>query len=258
MSARFRAYLRVISPMVRSWLAETIPLGIPIRIMNHSVARPSPPLPPVAPTPSPCVYTPHHLKYADAHSGATLDRPARANARTSSKASHGFFSRFSRSIRWALVSFGAGASLIFSLLFRSAQMKCPRELLAQSRASGKPWTFVRKFRPRSPLPREQHTRATTGHSFHGQNIRLIWSDLQSRSLLKEVNGRTYAPAATVFSSSRISYAAAPLPSRTPPKVPSKSPASDRWRWRRGQPRVFRPAYRTRPADPSRQCRAPSA
>src|SRR5208283_3124775 len=54
---------------------------------------------------------PHHLKYADAHSGTTLDRPSRANVRTSSKASQGFFSRFRRSMRWALVSL-SGISLI--------------------------------------------------------------------------------------------------------------------------------------------------
>src|SRR5208283_3087559 len=54
---------------------------------------------------------PHHLKYAEAHSGTTLDRPSRANLRTSSKASQGFFSRFRRSMRWALVSL-CGISLI--------------------------------------------------------------------------------------------------------------------------------------------------
>src|SRR5580698_871493 len=91
-----------------------IPLGIPTRIMKYSVANPSPPLPPTAPTPSPCVYTPHHLKYADAHSGTTLARPWRANSRTSLNASQGFFSRFRRSIFCALVSFaGAAVSIIW-------------------------------------------------------------------------------------------------------------------------------------------------
>src|SRR5579875_4133502 len=52
---------------------------------------------------------PHHLKYVPAHSGSTASRPSRANCRTSSQASHGFFSRFKRSTFCALVSFGAAA-----------------------------------------------------------------------------------------------------------------------------------------------------
>src|SRR5581483_666145 len=66
--------------------------------------------------------TPHHLKYADAHSGTTLLRPARAKARTSSKASQGFFSRFRRSIFWAFVSFTGTASAIIPL-FRARNTK---------------------------------------------------------------------------------------------------------------------------------------
>src|SRR5271157_4924979 len=54
---------------------------------------------------------PHHLKYALAHSGTTLDRPSRAKARTSSKTSQGFFSRFRRSMRWALDSLVGGAAV---------------------------------------------------------------------------------------------------------------------------------------------------
>src|SRR5271157_3727584 len=77
------------------------------RTMKYGMALPSPPVPPTAPTPSPCVYTPQKRKYVPNHSGGMDPCPLRANPRISSRHSQAFFSRLSRSILCAFVSLTA-------------------------------------------------------------------------------------------------------------------------------------------------------
>ena len=52
-SATPRAYRSARAAMVSSWGATRKPLGMRMRSMKQGTARPSPPLPPTAPTPSP-------------------------------------------------------------------------------------------------------------------------------------------------------------------------------------------------------------
>src|SRR4029079_5811195 len=110
---------------------------------------------------------PHHLKYVEAHSGTTLDRPSRAKARTSSNASQGFFARLRRSARWALVSFTGTASVIFSSLGNGVKQKARGSRSGCIAGFRKPWNYewsVKK--PKSPLRAKRHTAATTGATMH--------------------------------------------------------------------------------------------
>src|ERR1035438_916545 len=101
---------------------------------------------------------PHHLKEKEAESGTTLDRPARAKARTSSKAAQGFFSCFSRSARWALDSFFLTTSVICPFFSRYTKPAAAWLL----RGHLETLDFDQQYRPRSPVRAEQRTAATTG------------------------------------------------------------------------------------------------
>src|SRR5271165_2059122 len=83
-----------------------------------------------------------------------LDRPSRANARTSSKTSHGFFSRLRRSMRWALVSLAGRAAVAVIVLSFAGLNKKPtgsgglsedsvRGVGSVTRRSGSAWDNTR-------------------------------------------------------------------------------------------------------------------
>src|SRR5271157_2006646 len=80
-----------------------------MRSMKYRMALPSPPVPPISPALSPCVYTPQNRKYVPSQSGGIDSKPFLANRRISSRHSQGFFSRLRRSIRCAFVSLTCSA-----------------------------------------------------------------------------------------------------------------------------------------------------
>src|SRR5579875_2944365 len=116
---------------------------------------------------------PHHLKYVPAHSGSTASRPSRANRRTSSHASHGFFSCFRRSTFCALVSFGATADGVAedgttgTSVLKADLQDLSREPYAISASQ---WLFrrglVRARAKAAPLPQQATTTTGGGANTH--------------------------------------------------------------------------------------------
>src|SRR3954453_14651174 len=123
--------------------------------MKCGTIFPSPPFPPTAPTPSPCVYTPQKRKYVPSHSGGIESNPLRAKPRISSRHSQAFFSRFRRSARCALVSV---VGILWDL---SRKKQNPRHFVWRGSLES---ASIPKLR--LPPPHARNERTTTGTGAH--------------------------------------------------------------------------------------------
>ncbi len=157
---------------------------------------------------------PHHLKYAEAHSGTTLERPSRANGAN-------FVEGLPRILfaLQALHALGFGFFLgnfahlhpLLGQILRVRSRKfggkneMPATALCCVAGIGEAVDFkILKLRPRILCRTQQHTAATTGRTLHGLNIRLKWSDLQVCDRRGHPAARFQAVAAAASSSPNIS------------------------------------------------------